>query len=131
MSASMSVRVSKPEYVSSVAVAIASKIVHPLIKFLIFIDPTFLMFSQAFQVELLVVDIKMQFIQMSRQANKASLKQMHVNNCLSILILVKMALEAIFTNLQVKTLVVDNFHTFSMVSINQVVKKDSKILNKK
>jgi hypothetical protein len=34
-------RVSKPEVLSSVAVAIASKIVHPVIKFLISMDPTF------------------------------------------------------------------------------------------
>jgi hypothetical protein len=58
--------VSKPEVVSSVAVAIASKIVHPLIEFLISIDPTFLMFSQAFQEELLALEIKMQFIQTSK-----------------------------------------------------------------
>ena len=42
MSASMSVRVSKPEVVSSVAVAVASTIAHPLIGFLISIDPTVL-----------------------------------------------------------------------------------------
>jgi hypothetical protein len=59
MSASMSVPVSKPEVVSSVAVAVASTIAHPLIGFLISIDPTFLMFSQVFQAELLVVEIKM------------------------------------------------------------------------
>jgi hypothetical protein len=48
MSASMSVGVSKPEVLSSVAVAVASKIAHPLLEFLIATDPTFLMFSQAF-----------------------------------------------------------------------------------
>jgi hypothetical protein len=51
--------VSKPEVVSSVAVEAASKIAHPLIEFLISIDSTFLMFSQAFQAELLAVEIKM------------------------------------------------------------------------
>ena len=59
MSASMSVRVSKPEVVSSVAAAVASTIAHPLIGFLISIDPTILMFSGAFQAKLLAVELKM------------------------------------------------------------------------
>jgi hypothetical protein len=51
--------VSKPEVVSSVVVAVASTIAHPLMGFLISIDPTILMFSQAFQAKLLAVELKM------------------------------------------------------------------------